>query len=169
MKRMRAFGAAIVVCATVAGCYGPFNLTKNLHKWNGQLSQNRWVVEGVFLGLTVLPVYEFSALGDAIIFNSVQFWTGKNPIQLTTKSLEHGSEQIVMKYDRDSGRLRLDRFNGGRHEKTLIFEPTSEGMVARGEDGVLMIARREGESVVILDATGAEVSRRSVKEIEGKF
>ena len=37
----------------------------------------------VFIGMIIIPVYMFSALLDAFIFNAIQFWTGDNPIKLT--------------------------------------------------------------------------------------
>src|SRR5262249_17916249 len=36
--------------------------------------------EFVFFGMIIIPVYMLSALMDAFIFNSIQFWTGNNPV-----------------------------------------------------------------------------------------
>ena len=60
-------------------CTGPFNLTSNLHKWNVSI-ENQWGEEGMFLVLAIFPVYGICMLGDAIIFNSIEFWGGENPI-----------------------------------------------------------------------------------------
>jgi len=77
MRKSAKFGWLIgVLLAT--GCYGPFNLTRKLHHWNGTVTDNRWANEGIFLGAVILPVYAISAIADAIVFNSVEFWTGKN-------------------------------------------------------------------------------------------
>lgn len=84
MTRKYRFGALLLAAAMLSGCYGPFLLTKKLHHWNGQVSENRWVVEGVFLVCAWLPVYGIATLADAIIFNSVEFWTGDNPIDSPT-------------------------------------------------------------------------------------
>lgn len=84
--RVIAVVALIGFLGTTTACYGPFNLTKSLYKWNGQIKGSgqvtaKWMQELVFLGLAVLPVYEFALLGDALIFNSIEFWTGDNPIK----------------------------------------------------------------------------------------
>ena len=42
---------------------------------------DKWMKEFVFFGMIVVPVYMFSALLDAFIFNSIQFWSGDNPIK----------------------------------------------------------------------------------------
>jgi len=66
----------------VSGCYGPFNLTRKLHQWNGEVSENKWAVEIVFLALVWAPVYGLAGLGDGLIFNTIEFWGGENPITM---------------------------------------------------------------------------------------
>lgn len=161
MKSLR-ITTALAVSIAMTGCYGPFNLTKKIYKWNGEVG-SKWVNEGVFLGLVILPVYAFSFLGDAIIFNSIEFWGGKNPVNAKeTKSLQKGDQQAVLHYDRALRRLRVDGFDKGRHTATLVFEPSAGGMVARDESGkVLMTARTENGQVVLSDAGGRVVSRHN--------
>jgi hypothetical protein len=82
MKSIWKKGAlAGVLCAAMltASCYGPFNLTRRVHHWNGEVG-GKWAQEGVFLVFIILPVYGIATLADAVIFNSVEFWTGDNPI-----------------------------------------------------------------------------------------
>lgn len=76
--------AAAILClvAATSSCYGPFRLTNKLHSWNGQVSQKKFVNELVFLGLCILPAYEICVLGDGLIFNSIEFWGGNNPIAM---------------------------------------------------------------------------------------
>lgn len=69
----------LVMSVFMGGCYGPFNLTRQLHTWNGQLG-DKYVNELVFLGLAILPVYAGAVIGDAVLFNSIEFWTGRNPV-----------------------------------------------------------------------------------------
>ncbi|MEI7905796.1 MAG: DUF3332 family protein [Bacteroidota bacterium] len=61
------------------GCYGSFSLTKKVYNWNGSLG-NKWVVEVVFLVCQVVPVYGIAGFVDTVILNSVEFWTGSNPM-----------------------------------------------------------------------------------------
>ena len=62
------------------GCTGPFALTKKVHEWQTS-PEEKWVDEAAFLGCVILPVYGISSLADAVIFNSVEFWTGENPME----------------------------------------------------------------------------------------
>ncbi|HVS17397.1 MAG TPA: DUF3332 family protein [Planctomycetota bacterium] len=61
-------------------CLGPNNAFDGLHHWNRNFNESKWVNEAVFLGLTIIPVYAFTYLADIVIFNSIEFWGGENPI-----------------------------------------------------------------------------------------
>jgi hypothetical protein len=94
---------------TFAGCYGPFNLTRKLHRWNGEVGE-KWANEGVFLVCIIFPVYFFATLGDAIIFNSIEFWGGENPISAASadeveKAFENGDQRVVLRRS-DAGGVR---------------------------------------------------------------
>ena len=52
---------------------------RRLHHWNGTVD-GEWGNEGIFLLCAIIPVYGVCMLGDALIFNSIQFWGGENPI-----------------------------------------------------------------------------------------
>lgn len=97
-----------------AACYGPFNLTKNVYHWNSGIKgsgevNDKWMKELVFFGMIVVPVYMFSALLDGFIFNSIQFWSGDNPIKAS--ELEN------------DGLTKVARFG----DVTVRWTPTSEG------------------------------------------
>lgn len=86
--RLVTVGVLACLVTVSTACYGPFNLTKTLYRWNSNVKgsgevNSKWMREMVFFGMFVLPVYEFSALLDAFIFNSIHFWTGDSPIKLS--------------------------------------------------------------------------------------
>ncbi len=78
-------GACLALSLTTAGCLGPNNAFNNLHHWNKNVSDSKWINELVFLGLNIIPVYGIFYWGDIIIFNSIEFWGGENPIKPSTK------------------------------------------------------------------------------------
>jgi hypothetical protein len=61
-------------------CLGPDNAYHSVKNWNAGISDQDWVNEVVFLGLTIIPVYGVCLFGDYVIFNTVQYWGGDNPI-----------------------------------------------------------------------------------------
>ena len=76
-KKLTLFALAL---ATLTGCMGRGALGKKVMKWNLEVVEHRWAREGVFLGLWITLVYPICAILDLLIFNSIEFWTGENPI-----------------------------------------------------------------------------------------
>lgn len=153
MVTSRSVGRGIAVVALIGflgattACYGPFNLTKSLHKWNGQIKgsgqvTDKWMHELVFLGLVILPVYEFAALGDAIIFNSIEFWTGNNPIKLSgegnegrTRVAQIGNTTIAVAFARDGNSASVNYSKEGQIVKTGTITATDGGYQLTDERG----------------------------------
>lgn len=74
--------AAVVAAAIMFGstsCIGSFALTKRLLGWNENVG-NKFTSELVFFAFWVLPVYEVCALADILVINSIEFWSGSNPM-----------------------------------------------------------------------------------------
>lgn len=95
----------IPVCAIVlasslllTSCIGSFKMTNKVLAWNSQIS-NKFVNELVFFGLWVLPVYEISALADMLVINSIEFWSGSNPIAQGQKTIEDDNGRYLLAWD----------------------------------------------------------------------
>lgn len=79
MKRLVIW--SMIACLFFAGCTGSFRLTKNVHNFTrGQA--NKWLDEAVFIGCIIVPVYELAMIADGVYFNSVEFWSGENPLKV---------------------------------------------------------------------------------------
>ena len=77
-------GAALAACLLLSpGCIGPGNATAHLAKWNVSF-ESKWSQEGIFI--VCFPAYIVTGLGDLLIFNSIQWWTGTNPISRPTNN-----------------------------------------------------------------------------------
>ena len=150
MKKTTKMIAVLMVGCIVlvsAGCTGPFRLTKRVHEWQTSFD-NRWVDELAFLGCVILPVYGLATLGDALIFNTIEFWGGENPIEETR--LENGDRTVEMALQ-DDGSVRIE---GG--EQTLILDRCETGVMARDTDGnvVYRSVMDENNVVSVYDADG---------------
>ena len=71
---------AIVLVTMCTGCLGRGGLNREVKQWNLTTVENRWSREGLFLGLQLLWVYRVCSVLDLFVFNSIEFWSGKNPI-----------------------------------------------------------------------------------------
>ncbi len=63
------------------GCYGNFNLTRKLYTWNGQLG-DKWINSIATWVMIVVPVYGVVGVVDFVVLNTIQFWTGQNPVTM---------------------------------------------------------------------------------------
>lgn len=67
--------------ASFMHCYGSFPLVRTIYKFNGSIgdsSKAGGILRSiVMLLLAFFPVYGFSFFIDAILFNTIEFWTGK--------------------------------------------------------------------------------------------
>ncbi len=123
-------GAAVLGLALLGtSCYGPFNLTRRVHHWNDSVTDNKWGQEGMFLLLVIVPVYGLSMLGDALIFNSIEFWGGENPISpvAMAEPLDDGRTLRVEQVAAADGpvlRLRVSQDQDQDQDQALVDEFT---------------------------------------------
>ena len=62
-----------------SSCVGSFGLFNRISSWNQSVG-NKFVNELVFLALNIVPVYGVAYLADALVINSIEFWSGSNPM-----------------------------------------------------------------------------------------
>lgn len=86
--------AALTLAGATTGCIGKTNtfcLFNGVLKWNKTASDNEWVNELIFVGLNIIPVYGISLFADVLVFNSIDFWTGDNPMK-SLVAATHGAD-----------------------------------------------------------------------------
>lgn len=79
-----------------SSCIGQFALTNKVLDWNNQVG-SKFVNELVFFAFWIIPVYEVTYLADLLVINSIEFWSGNNPISASTKVIdtENGRYLVV--------------------------------------------------------------------------
>ena len=81
----------VVLCLgaslTLQSCLGSFALTNKVLNWNRQVG-DKFVNELVFVAFWILPVYELTGLADLLVINSIEFWSGENPVVAETKIID---------------------------------------------------------------------------------
>ncbi len=106
----------IAASLTTTSCIGSFSLTNKLLSWNKSIS-NKFVNELVFFAFWIVPVYEVSALADILVINSIEFWSGNNPVASGTKVIEGENGRYLVNCDgkgytitseADGSEVRLD-------------------------------------------------------------
>ena len=113
------------------GCFGSFGLTVGLWNWNSSLG--KWPGELVFLIIgVILPIYGIAAFIDVIILNTIEFWTGSNPMAMGPNDME---KQVVVGKDGNTYEIvatqnrfdirQLDGSNAGNVQSLVYNAETS--------------------------------------------
>ncbi|MCS6302830.1 MAG: DUF3332 family protein [Nitrospira sp.] len=177
MRRIVAAAAVLGVMTVSTGCYGPFNLTKNVYHWNSNVKgsgevNSKWMREFVFFGMFIIPVYEFSLLLDTFIFNSIHFWTGDSPIKSSdlqndgTRVATLGETTIRWTSLKDGATVTYER--DGVAERQATIEPNATGYRLIDENGSLLSEAEYGTdgSVRLLDGECRVVNRWSKEQLQ---
>ncbi|MCM1519334.1 MAG: DUF3332 domain-containing protein [Lachnoclostridium sp.] len=90
--------ALLAASMVSTSCIGSFSLTNRLLDWNKQVG-NKFVNELVFFAFWIIPVYEVSALADILVLNSIEFWSGSNPIASGTKVIDGKDGRYLVECD----------------------------------------------------------------------
>lgn len=137
----KTFLTVAIVCTLMGSmlftsCIGSFTLTNKLLSWNRQIS-NKFVNELVFFVFWVLPVYEVSALADVVVLNSIEFWSGENPVASKTKVVEGSDGKYLVisdkkgytiKSETDGSETRLN-FDADSQSWSLVLSDGSEQVI----------------------------------------
>lgn len=93
-------GTLIAVAAflPLQSCIGSFALTHKVINWNNQVG-SKFINELVFFAFWLIPVYEVTAVADLLVLNSVEFWSGNNPVEAYTKVIDTDQGEYIIASD----------------------------------------------------------------------
>ncbi|MDR0962658.1 MAG: DUF3332 domain-containing protein [Mediterranea sp.] len=171
MKKMNVKLVALMLTGTVlfSSCIGSFGLTSKLLDWNNNIGE-KFVNELVFLACCIVPVYEISVLADVLVLNTIEFWTGDNPManvgdvkkvkgengNYLVKTLENGYE-ITKEGENISMELVYD---AELNTWNAIAAGTTTPLVKLNGDDTASLYLPGGKSMnVTLDAQGLATAR----------
>lgn len=101
MKRNRllsATAAALAASMLFSSCIGSFSLTNKLLSWNNNVG-DKFTNEVVFFLFWILPAYEVSLVADLFVLNSIEFWSGSNPVAKGKKVINGNDGRYLVECD----------------------------------------------------------------------
>ncbi|MCM1035737.1 MAG: DUF3332 domain-containing protein [Bacteroides sp.] len=150
--------AATLICSmSMTSCIGSFTLTNKLLNWNRHIS-NKFVNELVFFAFWVLPVYEVSGLADLIVLNSIEFWSGSNPVAKGTKIIEGNDGRYLVKCDgkgytikseTDGSVVRLDFHDTDRSWSVKLPDGTDQTILTYIDDTHVSLPAADGATMTV--------------------
>jgi len=134
---------AVMLLSIISGCFGSFNLTRKLYKWNESVG-DKWVNTAVMWVFVIIPVYEVCGFIDFAILNTVEFWTGENPLEMTQldkeiKTIEVNGKvyEIITTMNRYD--IKLVNTEDAGKSISLVFEPETKTWEMITEDDVITV------------------------------
>lgn len=95
MKKVSFKVAAVLVAGTLvcSSCIGSFGLFNKYEKWQCNMTSNKYV-NGI-VGLILQPIVGGICLTvDALVLNTIEFWTGDNPVASNTTQKVMGQDGL---------------------------------------------------------------------------
>jgi hypothetical protein len=141
------FVSILLLFSMSTGCIGNFGLSGKVRDFNLEQTQDRWGREILFVVLYVIPVYPFAGFLDIVVFNSIEFWTGTNPINgsasvtpiaLQEWTTEDGTTVTMQGLPDNSIDVNVVRPDGEKRYFNLTR--TDEGVTARDEGGNVIVS-----------------------------
>lgn len=161
MKRKNLIMAVTVLLAgsvLFSSCIGSFRLTNRLLSWNRSLD-NKFVNELVFIAFCIVPVYGVTILADSLVLNSIEFWSGSNPIAATpsTRTVESENGRYTVHTKPDGYHIRKE---GETKGIDLVFDADSQtwSVVADGQSHKLLQFTERKDEVVMFLPDGKEMN-----------
>lgn len=149
--------AATLGCSVLcSSCIGSFSLSNKLLSWNRSVD-NKFVNELIFFAFWIVPVYEVSLLADVVVLNSIEFWSGNNPVA------DAGTVKTI---DTDKGTFMVETKDNGYHiskkgeeaSMDLVFnEKDQTWNVEAGGEAYKLLQFKDQDEVVMYLPDGQEM------------
>ena len=176
MKKSKLTLVAVVLSGSLlfSSCVGSFGLFNRLSSWNQGVG-NKFVNELVFLAFNIVPVYGVAYLADALVINSIEFWSGSNPManvgdvkkvkgengNYMVKTLENG---YSITKEGETASMDLI-YNKEANTWNVVANGESSELLKMNNDGTADLFLPNGEKMnVTLDAQGMMAARQGYYE-----
>ncbi|WP_085535166.1 DUF3332 domain-containing protein [Massilibacteroides vaginae] len=154
----------LLMAATLASslmftsCIGSFGLTNKLLDWNRGVD-SKFVNELVFIAFHIVPVYPIAVMADILVINSIEFWSGSNPVADVgaVKTIETNEGTYAIETKADGYSIQKE---GEETSVELVYnkEDNSWNVEAEGETHKLLEFKDNDKVVMFLsDGQSMEV------------
>jgi len=147
---------------SLSGCFGNFALTRKAYQFNESVG-DKWVQQVVFWIMNIVPVYYAAGVLDVVLFNTVEFWTGSNPVTMNPgqevikyAATENGDFQIKISQNRIY-MIQTSGANSGAAME-MNFNPETNSWYLSSNGQTHKIARMDNENLNLIYPSGKELA-----------
>ncbi len=127
MNRIVKALSVLLVVILLSGCFGNFQLTRNLYTWNSQVG-DKFANTAVMWVLMIIPVYGVCGFVDFFVLNTIEFWTGENPLTMSAEDadiIQVESDGKIYEIKATQNRFDISQLTGEEAGSTvaIIYDP----------------------------------------------
>ena len=124
-------------------CIGSFALSNKLLAWNKEVG-DKWANEIVFAALCIVQAYSITLFIDAVVLNSIEFWTGENPADVVeVKEVETEKGRFVITTDTNGHKIQKE---GSDEVVEFVFNKEANGWDLKAMDQVTPLFQFVGDN-----------------------
>lgn len=166
-----------LVCAVLAGsllftsCIGSFKMWNGLKDWNQGVG-DKFVNELVFIALHIVPVYEIAYLADLVVLNTIEFWSGSNPMASNeVKEIKGENGEYLVKTNnngytitnKDDNQSMDLVYNQETQTWNAVTDTENIELVKINNNGTVSINMQNGTSMTVMpDMQGVAAARAAI-------
>lgn len=87
--------SAIASSVLLSGCLGQNALFNKVQDWNASATDEKFINQGISFAFWFIPVYGLTLFADIVVLNSIEFWTGTNPVSGKSAKVAGTSETVT--------------------------------------------------------------------------
>jgi hypothetical protein len=166
-----------LVCALLAGsllftsCIGSFKMWNGLKDWNQGVG-DKFVNELVFIALHIVPVYEIAYLADLVVLNTIEFWSGSNPMASNeVKEIKGENGEYLVKSNnngytitnKDDNQSMDLVYNQETQTWNAVTDTEDIELVKINNNGTVSVNMQNGTSMTVMpDMQGVAAARAAI-------
>ena len=155
--------ATVMICGSFlfSSCIGSFGLHSKLVSWNQGIG-TKFVNELVYLAFNIIPVYGVCYLADALVINSIEFWSGSNPMaSIGDVKKVKGENGYSITKEGETASMELI-YNKELNTWNVVADGVSTELLQMNNDGTAQMTLPNGEEMTVtLDAQGVAAARQA--------
>ena len=159
MKKMRLRAAVVLLAGSFlcSSCIGSFSLFNKYEKWQCNMTSNKYV-NGI-VGLILQPIVGGVCLFvDAVVLNTIEFWTGSNPMALNKVQTVKGQDgrYYAVKTLKDgyevkapNGEITLFTHDSKTESWSITQNGVTKEIIRFNADGTIQATLQSGEKMTV--------------------
>ena len=159
MKTNKTLIAVLLISTSIlcSSCIGSFKLWNGLKEWNQGIG-NKFVNELVFIALNIVPVYGVAYFADVVVLNTIEFWSGSNPVASNEVKEVKGENGNYLVASNENGYTITNKednqsldlvYNKENKSWNAVTESENFELVKMNDDGTATINMQNGTSMTV--------------------